>query len=218
MGSEDGLEAAALESGKRGEAEREAVAGDEAAAEERAEKGAGGEVALGHVAVGAAGDEVAIGIAAKTRARDNVVEHAQGAGQAALTVETTAAVAGENCATIFSGLKKVHSFQIFPVLRARHHAAGDFARERDLDLVALVTALADAQKTFSAEASQDVPHGAAGKARANGKSARGNSQHAVACQTTTTDKIEVDDAVGRGESKSGDEMVLDVGPKADGVG
>jgi len=201
-----------------GEAEGEAMAGDEAAAEKRAEKGAGGEVALGHVAVGAAGDEVAVGIAAETGAGNHVVEHAQRAGQAALTVETTAAVAGKNGATIFRGLKEVHGFEILSVGGARHYAAGDFAGERDLDLIALVTALADAPEPLGAEASQDVPHGAAGKVRANGKSARGNAQHAVSLQATAANQVEVEDAVGGGESKSGDEMVLDVGPKAGGVG
>ena len=201
-----------------GKAERKAVAGNEAAAEERAEKGAGGEIALGHVAVGTAGDEVAIGIAAETGAGNDVVEHAERAGQAALTVETAAAVAGKNCTAVFPRLKEVHGFEIFSVGGARDDAAGDFARESDLDLVALITALANAQETLGAQAAEHGPHRAAGKVRASGQGARGSVQNAVTRQATAADKVEVEDAVGGGESKGGDEMVLDVGPETQGVG
>ncbi len=209
---------AAPQSGEGGEAEGEAAPRNEAATEKRAKKGAGGQVALGHVAVGTAGDEVAIGIAAETGAGDDVVEHAERAGQAALTVETAAAVAGKNGAAIFRGLKEVHRFQILSASGAGDHAAGDFARKRNLDLVALITALANAQETLGAQAAENGPHSAAGKVRASGQGARGSVQNAATRQTTAADEVEVEDAVGGGESESRDEMVFNVGPETGGVG
>lgn len=218
IGSENGLEAAARQLTKGGEAVSEAVAGDEAAAEERAEKGAGGEVALGHIAVGAAGDEVAVGIAAETRARDDVVEYGEAAEERAQAIKTAAAVACEDGAAVFGSLKEVDGFQIFSVTRARHHAAGDFARERYLDLVALIAALADAKKALSAQASQDVAHRAARKTRADGECARGGVKDAKSLQAAAADQIRVEHAVGGGEGKGRRKMVFNVGPEEGGVG
>ncbi len=191
---------------------------------EPAEKICRGKIAFLLVAFAAAGDEVAIGIVLQLGKRDDMVDAARTNGKPTAAVKTETVFPQMDSAAQGWMFEEVQLFEVVGAIGAQGARVvwtggdgGYFLGQADLDEVARFATLNQAQEASRYQTAHGPTRGVAAEADTPSEPGNGKPEPKLSFQAAVTQKMRVDDAVGRRQAQARGK-VLELFPHLFGTG